>query len=138
MSRSILLDTNGWLMLLNSGDARHSAADRLWREVIQAGANVVLTDWIVAETGNGSARSGDRHGFVDAAKAIIHEPRVELISIDENLLRRSLAFYALHADKSWGLVDCASFVAMRDRGITEAFTTDRHFEQAGFSCLLTT
>jgi predicted nucleic acid-binding protein len=26
----------------------------------------------------------------------------------------------------------ASFILMEERGITEALTTDRHFEQAGF------
>jgi predicted nucleic acid-binding protein len=25
---------------------------------------------------------------------------------------------------------------MKDEGMTDAFTTDRHFEQAGFNCLL--
>jgi hypothetical protein len=138
MSSSILLDTNGWLMLLNSGDSRHAEADRLWRDIIQAGADVVLTDWIVAETGNGSARSRNRQGFVDAAKAIIRESRVELVVVDEDLLQRSLELYARHADKSWGLVDSASFVVMQDRGITEAFTSDQHFVQAGFACLLAT
>ena len=39
-------------------------------------------------------------------------------------------------DKRWGLVDCASFVVMTGRGVTEAFTNDHHFEQAGFRCLL--
>jgi hypothetical protein len=44
--------------------------------------------------------------------------------------------YASRPDKTWGLVDCASFVVMQDEGITEAFTNDRHFEQAGFTTLL--
>jgi hypothetical protein len=48
----------------------------------------------------------------------------------------ALDYFARYADKSWGLVDCASFVVMQQRGITEAFTSDRHFEQAGFACLL--
>jgi len=39
--------------------------------------------------------------------------------------------------KEWSLVDCASFVAMQQRGIFEALTTDHHFEQAGFVRLLT-
>jgi predicted nucleic acid-binding protein len=39
-------------------------------------------------------------------------------------------------DKDWGLVDCASFAVMQDLGITEAFTDDRHFQQAGFRRLL--
>ena len=39
-------------------------------------------------------------------------------------------------DKEWSLVDCASFVVMQQRGLTEVLTTDHHFEQAGFVRLL--
>lgn len=35
-------------------------------------------------------------------------------------------------DKEWSLVDAASFIVMRRLGITEAFTSDQHFIQAGF------
>jgi predicted nucleic acid-binding protein len=97
----------------------------------------VLTDWINAETGNGSARSRERHRFSEAADAIIHHHRVDLVTIDAQLLQRSLKFFGRHADKSWGLVDCASFLVMRDLAIVEAFTSDQHFEQAGFVRLLT-
>ncbi|MEH2121039.1 hypothetical protein [Nostoc sp.] len=34
------------------------------------------------------------------------------------------------------LCDALSFVLMRQRGITEALSTDRHFEQEGFIRLL--
>ena len=44
--------------------------------------------------------------------------------------------YEARADKTWGLVDCASFIVMADAGIQEAFTSDHHFEQAGFRRLL--
>ena len=30
------------------------------------------------------------------------------------------------------MTDCISFIVMGDEGITEALTTDSHFEQAGF------
>ncbi len=39
-------------------------------------------------------------------------------------------------DKNWSLVDCSGFVIMNHRQVTEALTTDRHFEQAGFVRLL--
>ena len=136
MANSLFLDTNGWLSLLNSSCANHRVADGVWRDLLRRGAHVVLTDWIIAETGNGSARSRERHRFSDAVRATIRHPRVELIVVDEELLHRSLDFFARHDDKSWGLVDCASFVVMRDRGITEAFTSDQHFEQAGFVPML--
>jgi hypothetical protein len=35
-------------------------------------------------------------------------------------------------DKEWSLTDCISFVAMNERNITDALTSDHHFEQAGF------
>lgn len=35
-------------------------------------------------------------------------------------------------DKTWGLVDCVSFEVMLDHDSRDAFTPDRHFEQAGF------
>jgi len=44
--------------------------------------------------------------------------------------------YQERMDKEWGLTDCISFVVMKERKITEAFTSDRHFEQAGFTNLL--
>jgi predicted nucleic acid-binding protein len=34
------------------------------------------------------------------------------------------------------MVDCASFGVMKDMGIHDAVTNDRHFEQAGFDRLL--
>jgi uncharacterized protein len=49
-----------------------------------------------------------------------------------------LTLYEQATDKVWGLVDCASFVVMRDQRVLDALSGDRHFEQAGFRCLLPT
>ena len=48
------------------------------------------------------------------------------------------ALYKQMDDKQWGLVDCISFVIMRERGVTEALTSDHHFVQAGFRVLFST
>jgi predicted nucleic acid-binding protein len=138
MANSVFLDTNGWLALLNSGDSRHAEADTVWRDLIRRGVGVVLTDWVIAETANGSARSRHRSRIAEAVKSTIEDTRVELIVVDEALLVQSLENFGQYADKTWGLVDCASFIVMQERGITEAFTSDRDFEQAGFTRLLST
>lgn len=36
----------------------------------------------------------------------------------------------------YSFTDCLSFVVMADHGIQEAFATDRHFNEAGFTALL--
>jgi len=40
------------------------------------------------------------------------------------------------SDKNWSIVDCSSFIIMRERKINAALTYDRDFEQAGFQALL--
>lgn len=72
-------------------------------------------------------------GFIDQ---LHNDPAVALIVPDERLIEAGYELFVRHAEKSWTLVDCISFVVMRERGITEALTADRHFVQAGFRALL--
>ena len=44
--------------------------------------------------------------------------------------------YGSRLDQTWSLTDCASFLVMEQRGITDALAHDRDFEQAGFVALL--
>jgi predicted nucleic acid-binding protein len=64
-------------------------------------------------------------------------PRVEIIHVDERLESLGWTMFRDRTDKNWGMTDCISFALMRDRGIQNAFTADHHFEQAGFTILLT-
>jgi predicted nucleic acid-binding protein len=114
MARSVFLDTNGWLALLNASESRHAEALEIWLDLMKRQCPVVL----------------------DVVTQMLEAPSVEAVFIDDSLLRRSLAIYGAHADKAWGLVDCTSFTVMRERGVTEAFTSDHDFEQASFRCLI--
>jgi predicted nucleic acid-binding protein len=64
-------------------------------------------------------------------------PQVELIYVDKALDEQAWQLLKARQDKEWSLVDCSSFVVMQTFGITEALTTDHHFEHAGFVRLLT-
>jgi predicted nucleic acid-binding protein len=136
MADKCFLDTNGWLALLNSSDQLHRKADELWRAIVGSNYTIVLSDWIIAETGNGLARSSNKHRFVEAVSRLQKSLQVEIVFVDTVLLDRSLTLYDQHQDKSWGLVDCTSFVIMDDMEIAKSFTSDRHFAQAGFSAIL--
>jgi predicted nucleic acid-binding protein len=137
MSRKVIfLDTNGWIAILNASDSLHVEADAMWRKLVRDSNSFVLTDWVVAETGNGLARTAARRRFTAAVAMLRADSRTELCRVTDDVLRRALALYDARHDKTWGLVDCASFIVMQDQGIRDAFTNDRHFEQAGFNCLL--
>lgn len=63
-------------------------------------------------------------------------PNVEIIWAIGEFFEKAWSFYRERPDKEWSLTDCASFVVMREREINLAFTSDKHFEQAGFVRLL--
>ena len=44
--------------------------------------------------------------------------------------------YVEFTDKRWSLTDCLSFIVMKDNGISVAYSSDHHFEQAGFQYTL--
>lgn len=136
MSHDIFLDTSGWLALLNASEALHADAERAWRELLRSHRSVVLTDWVIAETGNALARRKGSISFGASVSKIMTSRRAEIAFVGLDLLEHALSLYSSRAYKAWGLVDCASFTLMHERGITEAFSSDRHFEQAGFRCLL--
>lgn len=68
--------------------------------------------------------------------ALERDPQVEIVLITDELYREAMALFCSRLDKDWGLIDCLSFIVMKERGLSDALTTDEHFEQAGFLALL--
>lgn len=65
-------------------------------------------------------------------------PGVAIIPQTHYQFVAACAVYDQRHDKGWSLTDCASYLAMKAGGITDALTHDRHFEQMGFRALLRT
>lgn len=61
---------------------------------------------------------------------------IETIWVDEVLHCAAVKLLMERQDKGYSLCDSVSFVVMRQRGISEALSTDRYFEQEGFTRLL--
>lgn len=49
--------------------------------------------------------------------------------------RPGMVLYQSRPDKGYSLTDCISMQTMRNEGLIEALTNDRHFEQEGFRAL---
>ena len=99
-------------------------------------SRLVTTDYVLVELANLFSRTGDRGLFVRVVQALRSKEDVEIVAASAPLFDEGLALYAARPDKQWSLTDCLSFVVMRKRGISDALSTDHHFEQAGFTILL--
>ncbi len=131
--KALFADTSFYLAVLNPRDLAHAkalqVAERFHRPVL-------LTDFILLELGNALSGVGQRELFSRLVPQLRLHPNVRIIPASRNLLDRGFAIFSRSGDKEWSLTDCISFVVMQEEGVTEALTTDHHFEQAGFTVLL--
>lgn len=73
---------------------------------------------------------------VKGVQAIRSNPNVEVEPQTSLQFLSAFEHHQAMLDKDWSLTHCASFVLMRERGVSEALAHDHHFEQAGFVALL--
>jgi uncharacterized protein len=134
------VDTSGWGHLVDPTQAFHSEAAALYRRARQQGSRLVTTNYILTELVAllTSPVRVPRPRVIEFITGLKSSPYVDIIHVDAQLDSQAWDLLVQRPDKEWSLVDCASFVVMRQAGLTEALTTDRHFEQAGFVRLLKT
>ena len=128
---AVFADTFFFLALLNDDDPGHGLAlsASTEREAI------VTSEFILLELGNACARAEDHLDFLALVEGMRASSRMTIVPLDAGLLERGLRLMGNRLDKNWSLTDCISFIVMEERGLTEALTADRHFEQAGFKAL---
>ena len=132
----VFLDTSYAIALSAPTDQFHDRALRLADELKAAKARLVTTRAVLLEIGNALARRRYRPAAVNLLRALAADPNVEVLPLSEELYTRAFQLFSARPDKDWGLLDCASFVVMTDRGIVKALTADEHFQQCGFRALL--
>jgi len=132
----VFVDTAAWIALLNVSDALHSRAKQVMNELIQQNVLLVTTEFVLLEVADALSIPAIRSQTVAFINGLRQLSILEIIPISQTLLVESWTLYSQRLDKEWGLTDCTSFVVMTQEKITQAFTSDRHFEQAGFVKLL--
>jgi predicted nucleic acid-binding protein len=131
----VLVDTAFAIALLNTEDDHHLAAIALGNQ-LRGRARLVLTRAVCLEIGNAMSNPRLRSQVANLLAGMEADPNVEILPWSEREYSNALALFRSRPDKAWSLTDCMSFVIMRERGITDALTTDNHFRQAGFQPLL--
>jgi predicted nucleic acid-binding protein len=96
---------------------------------------LITTDAIFLESGN-KLSANYRNEVVELIEQFLSSDEIDVIRLTPELFDQSLRLYKKHQDKSWGLVDCFSFVVMKQHKVSQALTFDRHFIQAGFQALM--
>ena len=134
--RVVFADAGYWIALWRPGDDKHEQAKFL-RQLL-GGTPIVTTQLVLAEAlaNMGSAGEYYRRSAVQLVRELRATPNVEIVEQSGAQFWAAFELYAARQDQTWSLTDCASFILMRERGITDALAYDHDFEQAGFVALL--
>jgi hypothetical protein len=127
--RTVFLDTSYLLALIRIRDARHEAA-------LAASANhvgpFVTTDLVLVELANSLSQPPNRAAVAAVIDKIRADGNAQVVPFDSEGMEKALALYKGRPDKDWGLVDCFSFVVMKEGRLRVALSFDEHFRQAGY------
>lgn len=134
----LFVDTSGWAAFLVLSEPFHFEAGHLLSEQRSSGRSIVTTNYIFAEPIAllTSPMRVPRREQVRIVETLRSANWIDIVHIDPAQDQAAWKLLATHQDKTWSLVDCASFVVMREDSIALALTADHHFEQAGFTRLL--
>jgi hypothetical protein len=131
--REVFADTFYFLALSNPADPYHDRAEAAQFDISRM---LITTVWVLTEVGDALAAPWYRDKFCELLDILWEDPRVIVLPASQEHFRAGIELYRARADKGWSVTDCICFAVMEERGITEALTKDRHFEQAGFVALL--
>jgi len=134
--KKVFVDTAAWLALLNIDDIWHQQAKQIRLELVKQNYIFITTEFVLLEVGDALCSQGLRKNTANFLNNIYQLKSTKIITLNQDLLQSGLSLYEQRLDKDWGLTDCISFVVMQKEQIQKAFTSDKHFEQAGFIRLL--
>lgn len=126
----VFLDTSAFYALSSSSDQDHARAKESLRRLIEGNAEFVSTNYILLECVSLLQR---REGL-DIAKRFVGRvtETVSILWINDTQHNRAWDYWNRAWKRDLSLVDCASFIVMKEEGIKEAFAFDKQFEEAGF------
>jgi uncharacterized protein len=125
-----------WIAFINPGDAWHLRV-RYALQSLQP-CTLITTEEILGELLTFYSKSGDqlRERAAQLVEDAYDSPDIKVVEQTHASFWQGLQLYKNRLDKGYSLTDCVSMNTMRQLGISEVLTHDRHFTQEGFMILL--
>jgi predicted nucleic acid-binding protein len=132
---TLFADTFYWVALADVADSAHQRALALTSE--RATSPIVTTDEVLTEylTFFATAPEQFRRQAAESVERMLASSAIRVIPQSRESFLAGLQLYRARPDKGYSLVDCISMQTMRQEGLSEVLTNDRHFEQEGFKAL---
>lgn len=132
--KTIFLDSSAQIALLSDKDANHTTATAILEQLDRERAALVMTDYVFDELLTALTTRVGRFKAIQYSQKF-PGGKVMLVFIEPTDFYRAKRMFEQYTDKRWSFTDCVSFAVMQRMKITDAFSFDRDFTQAGFNLL---
>ena len=132
---SVFLDTGYVIALEAADDQYHDTAVQHWQGFTTQLPSLVTTSYVFDEVVTFFNSRNQHAKASEIGSRLLSSPTVQLVHVDEALFHDNWRYFTQHADKSYSLTDCVSFIVMERFNVRTALAFDQHFVQAGFEKL---
>jgi uncharacterized protein len=134
--RRVFVDTSYLVAIIDPKDDQHKRAKVVSKELgnfTSVTSEMVLTEFLNYFSAQGKLF---RKMSIEVTDSLHFDPSIEIIPQTSEQFEQARQYYRQRLDKGYSLTDCASMLIMKEKGIQDALTHDRHFDQEGFCALL--
>ena len=102
------------------------------------GVQIVTTDYVLVEFLTSLSGSGARirQQVALSVEDMLADERLAVLPESRETFLEGLSLFKNRLDKGYSMTDCISMNVCKSFGISEVLTNDRHFEQDGFTVLI--
>lgn len=134
--RKIFLDTAYLQALIDSGDNLYELSQMMTAKLSKFQG--ITSEMVLTELLNALCSRGEylRRSAIRLTQDLRSDRNIIIIPQTSEQFEQAFGFYQRRLDKGYSLTDCSSIQIMREQGINEILTFDKHFQQEGFRALL--
>ncbi|MDQ7064719.1 MAG: PIN domain-containing protein [candidate division KSB1 bacterium] len=130
--KAAFVDTSGWVAFLHKKDLWHREVKAVIEAYIRSEHVLVTSNFILDETITMLRKRIPLDTLIKFVENLARSSYCNFVEVDRELWNLAWGIFKQYRDKQFSFTDCTSFAIMREMGIDEAISLDRHFDQMGF------
>lgn len=130
--RRLFADSFFWIALTNPQDALYEVAQQ-HRSFLTSGRLYTTEEVLVEFLAFFATDSWLRVRAAETVRLILSHGAVRVLPQTHESFISGLELYEARPNKGYSVTDCISMQCMRQIGLTDVLTNDRHFEHGGFT-----
>ena len=127
----VFVDSNVFIGILNTRDALHKKALRVWETLRKKQYRIVVSNFVISEVITVLSQRASKQDALEFAYSIYFDDKheIELVHLDENLEFRTLEHFKAQTSKNVSFVDASNLAIMEAYKIKKIASFDKIFRK---------